>query len=310
MRSTRRPFRFGIQLYQAASRAAWQETARRAESLGYDILVIPDHIGQGTLGYAPALMAVAGATRSLRIGTLVLDNDFRHPALVASEAATLDALSEGRFELGIGAGWDRTDYDVSGIPFDAPKARVSRLAESIQIIKRLFGDDPVTFAGEYYTVRDLKNSPRLVQRPHPPILIGGGGKRMLSIAAREADIVSVMPPGLGSESIPDLRASSMRRGVERVREVAGVHFEHVELNTLLQRLVITDDTRQAAEDLAQKWHMTGEEALETPWALIGTVDQIVDTLRERRERHGVSYWAVHDRMMEAFAPVVARLAGS
>ncbi len=310
MRSTCRPFRFGIQQYQAASRADWRETARRAESLGYDVLLIPDHLGQGVLAYAPALLAVAEATSTLRIGTLVLDNDFRHPALVASETATLDVLSEGRFELGMGAGWDRADYDVSGIPFDAPGVRVSRLEESIQIIKRLFGGSPVTFTGEHYTVRDLENSPRPVQRPHPPILVGGGGPRMLSLAARVADVVSVMPPGVASGAMPDLRASSMQRGVEHVRAVAADRLEHVELNTLLQRLMITDDAHQASEDLAQQWHMTGEEVLETPWALIGTVDQVADILRERRERFGVSYWVVHDRVMEAFAPVVAQLAGS
>jgi probable F420-dependent oxidoreductase len=255
-------------------------------------------------------MSIAEATATLRIGTLVLDNDFRHPALVASEAATLDVLSDGRFELGMGAGWDRSDYDVSGIPFEAPKVRVSRLEESVQVVRRLLSEHPVTCEGTHYTVHGLTNAPRPVQRPHPPILIGGGGRRVLSVAAREADIVSVMPTGLGMDSMPDLRASSMRRGVDHVRTEAGTRFEHIELNTLLQRLVITDNTHQAAEELAVQWQMTVDEALDTPWALIGTVDQVVDTLRERRERFGLSYWVVHDRYMDAFAPVVTRLAGS
>jgi len=304
-----RPFRFGIQQYQATSAAEWREKARRAEALGYDILVNADHIGQGGLTFAPALMAVADATTTLRIGTLVLDNDFRHPALVAADSATLDLLSDGRFELGIGAGWDRMDYDVSGIPFDAPKVRVDRLAESVGIIKRLLGGELVTFNGKQYAIHDLTNYPPPVQQPHPPILIGGGGPRMLSIAAREADIVSIMPAGVATGTMPDLRATSMTRGVGRVREAAGERFGELELNTLLQRLVVTDDTRSAAEDLANQWNMTIEDALDSPWALMGTIDHIVDVLQARRNRFGMSYWIVHDRLMEAFAPVVDRLAG-
>lgn len=199
---------------------------------------------------------------------------------------------------------------MSGIPFEAPEKRVSRLEESVQIIKRLFGNDPVTFAGEYFTILNLKNYPPPIQQPHPPILIGGGGRRMLSIAAREANVVSIMPPGVASRTIPNLQATSMSRGVQRVREVADDRFDQLELNTLLQRIVITNDTRQVADDLALQWNMTAEDAIETPWALIGTVDQIVETLRARREQFGVSYWVVHDRYIDDFAPVVARLVGT
>lgn len=305
-----RPFRFGIQHDDAASAAAWREAGHRAEGLGYDVLVTADHISQGGLAFAPALMAVADATTSLRIGTLVLDNDFRHPALVAAEAATLDVLSDGRFELGIGAGWDRADYEVSGIPFDAPGIRVSRLQESITILKRAFGDDPVRLAGRHYTVHGLQTAPRPVQRPHPPILVGGGGRRILGLAAREADIVSIMPPGVGSGTMPDLRAEALDRAVERVRGVAGDRLSHIELSTLLQRFVVTDEVQHAAETLARQWQVTPADAVASPWALIGSIDRMVDTLRERRERWGVSYWVVHGRHMDAFAPIVARLAGS
>jgi probable F420-dependent oxidoreductase len=183
-----RPFRFGVQHYPATSGEDWKEKARRAEALGYDTFVMPDHISQGGLAYAPALMAAADATTSLRIGTLVLNNDFRHPALVASEAATLDLLSDGRFELGIGAGWDPIDYEVPGIEFDAPRDRVNRFAESVQIIKQLLAGETVSFTGRYYTVRNLQNAPSSVQRPHPPLLIGAAGPRMLAIAAREAGL--------------------------------------------------------------------------------------------------------------------------
>jgi probable F420-dependent oxidoreductase len=304
-----RPFRFGIQQHRATSAEDWREKAKRAEALGYDILVVPDHIGQGVLSYAPALTAVADATTALGIGTLVLDNDFRHPALLAADATTLDVLSDGRFELGIGAGWDSADYEVSGIPFDPANIRVSRFEESVQIIKALFTNDSITFAGEYYSICDLKNYPSPVQQPHPPILIGAGGPRMLSIAAREADIVSIMPPGIGSGTTPDLSASSMTRAVGRVRHSAGDRFDQLELSTLLQRLEVTDKARQAAEDLASQWDMTTDDAQETPWALIGTIDQIADKLRERRERFGLSYWILHDRFIDIFAPVVAELAG-
>ncbi|HET7034564.1 MAG TPA: TIGR03621 family F420-dependent LLM class oxidoreductase [Thermomicrobiaceae bacterium] len=304
-----RPFRFGVQQYAATNAAEWAEKARRAEALGYDILVIPDHLGQGVMAYAPALTAAAGATTTLRIGALVLDNDFRHPALVASEAATLDLLSDGRFELGIGAGWDRRDYSASGIPFDSPAVRLRRLEESVRLIKSLLRGEPVTFTGQFYALDALQNSPLPVQRPRIPIMLGGGGPRMLVLAGREADIVSVMPAGLGADAMPDLRASALERAITGLRRAAGERFPRLELNTLLQRLVVTDDAHEAAEQLAGDWQLTPEEALGSPWALIGSADRIVDALLERRERFGLSYWVVQGRHMEAFAPVLAQLAG-
>lgn len=304
-----RPFRFGVQQYAATNAAEWAEKARRAEALGYDILVIPDHLGQGVMAYAPALTAAAGATTTLRIGALVLDNDFRHPALVASEAATLDLLSDGRFELGIGAGWDRRDYSASGIPFDSPAVRLRRLEESVRLIKSLLRGEPVTFTGQFYALDALQNSPLPVQRPRIPIMLGGGGPRMLALAGREADIVSVMPAGLGADAMPDLRASALERAITGLRRAAGERFPRLELNTLLQRLVVTDDAHEAAEQLAGDWQLTPEAALESPWALIGSVDRIVDALLERRERFGLSSWVVQGRHMEAFAPVLAQLAG-
>jgi len=309
------PFRFGVQMWEAQSAAAWKEKARNAERLGYDILVIPDHFpapSGGSLGYAPALAAAAAATTRLRIGTNVLDNDFRHPALVASDAATLDLLSDGRFELGIGAGWDQGDYERSGIAFDRPGVRVQRLTESVQIIKRLFTGGPVAFSGEHFTINGLERYPKLVQQPHPPLLIGAAGPRLTAFAAREANIISVMarvvPPGVPIYT--DLTAAGVEEKVRWIRQAAGERFDDIELNILMQRVIVTTDWRSAAETLSEQWHITPAETLESPFALIGTSEEMVEAIRARRERHGISYLTVFERDMEAFTPVVPHLTGS
>lgn len=176
-----RTFRFGVQIASAGSAQEWADLARRAEELGYSSVFMPDHFGE-QLAPVPALMAAADATTDLRIGALVFGNDYKHPVVLAKEAATLDVLSGGRFEFGIGAGWMNTDYEESGIQHDRPGVRIDRLAESVQICKGLFGEDPVTFEGEHYRISGLNGMPKPVQRPHPPVLIGGGGKRVLSLA--------------------------------------------------------------------------------------------------------------------------------
>ncbi len=286
------------------------ERALRAEALGYDTLVIPDHIG-GRLAWGPALMAAAAATTTLRIGTLALDNDFRHPALVASEAATLDLLSDGRFELGIGAGWLREDYEKSGLPFDPPAIRVSRFEESIQIIKGLFGGDVVHHDGAFYKIADLEVFPKPVQQPHPPLLIGAGGKRMLRIAAREADIVGLVPPALPEGGLSlEIAAESVERQVTYLREQAGERAASLELQMLNQFLAVTDDARSAAADLSTRWSLPAETLLQSPHVIIGTVDSIVEKLIAERERYGISYIVVRGHSLDEFAPVVARLSGS
>jgi probable F420-dependent oxidoreductase len=185
-----RTFRFGVQEHRAPSAKAWKEKAREVESLGYATLYLPDHFTD-QVGPIAALMAAADATTTLRVGSLVFDNDYRHPVVLAKEAATLDLLSEGRLDLGLGAGWMASDYEQAGIPFDSAGTRISRMEEALTIIKGLFTGEPFTFAGEHYRLTSMEGSPRPVQRPHPPILLGGGGRRMLRIAAREADIVNV-----------------------------------------------------------------------------------------------------------------------
>jgi probable F420-dependent oxidoreductase len=307
-----RPFRFGAQISQATSRQEWREKARKAEALGYNILQMPDHLGE-QLAIGPALAVAAEATTALRIGTLVWQNDLRHPTLLAKEIATLDLLSDGRFEPGIGAGGSYPpDFTWSGIPFDPPKTRVDRLEESLHVIKAALGDDPVTFAGQYYTIAEYQGHPKPVQRPHPALFIGGGGRRMLTIAARAANIVGLLPPMLANSGQFDLAsatAAGVAAQIETVREAAGPRFPDLELNILVQRLIVTDDAQQASEDLSRDWKpLTPEEILDTPCLLIGTIDDIVARLRDHRDRLGITYYTVFEHDMDAFAPIVERLA--
>lgn len=310
MTPSTRPFRFGVQCWTATSRAEWQEYARRAEALGYDVFLIPDHV-ENRLAYGPALMAAADVTTKLRIASFVLDNDFRHPVFVASEAATLDLLSDGRFELGIGAGHLKVDYERSGIPFEAPGVRLGRLKESVRIIKGLFGDAPLTFHGEHYRVTELVGSPKPVQQPRPPILIGVGGPRALAFAAQEADIVTVTAPAIpgGGLDVTYIAQERVEQQVARVRAAAGARFAQLELSILSQRVIVTDDRQAAADEIARAWELEPEIVLNSPYMLIGSVEQIVELLQERRERLGISYIVVFGHYMEEFAPVVARLAG-
>jgi probable F420-dependent oxidoreductase len=276
-----RPFRFGIQVSGASSREAWIATARKAEALGYSTLLVDDHLGN-PLAPLPALVTAAEVTTTLRIGTFVLANDFRHPVLLAREAATLDLLSSGRLELGLGTGYALADYTQSGIPLSPPGVRVSRFAEAVQIIKGMFADAPLTFAGRYYSIHDL-NGATPIQRPHPPLLIGGGGQRMLSLAAREADIVSVniKTTPTGGFDFRSLTAEAAAQKVAWVREAAGEHFQALELNLLVPLIAMTNNQRQGAEQLLRHWGIDTEafsvgQVLESPSALLGSVDQIVD----------------------------------
>jgi probable F420-dependent oxidoreductase len=310
---TPRPFRFAAQLSTAPSAKAWAEMARKAEDLGYSSLTMPDHFGD-QLAPVPALMAAAHATSRLRIGTLLFDNDYKHPLVLAKEAATLDLLSDGRVELGLGAGWMKSDYEQSGIPYDPPSVRVDRFEEGIAVIKGLMADGPFSFEGRHYRIAGHNGLPKPRQRPHPPIIIGGGGKRVLSIAAREADIVSVnanLREGLGGpETAPNMVPAETSRKVEWVRQAAGDRFDQIELNVLIGFALVTDDAKSIAEAMAPAFgDITPEEALHVPACLVGTVDFMVDELQRRREKWGFSYIAFEGEW-EALAPVVSRLAGT
>ena len=307
-----RPFRFGVTAPTPTAGTDWIARARRVEQLGYSILVVPDHF-RDHLAPVPALTAAALATTRLRVGSLVFSNDFRHPAVLARDAATIDVLSGGRFELGLGAGWLREEYDQTGIPFDAPGTRIERLEEAVPIIKGLLAGERVTFAGRHYTIADLEGRPTPVQRPHPPIAIGGGGRRTLTLAAREATIVGLVPrarrDGSGLD-LADLSDAATRQKLEWVRAAAGDGFDSLEINALIQAVAVTDQRTAAADQLAARFKASRDVVLETPYVLVGSVEEICATLCERRERWGISYLTVFERDMEAFAPVVARLAGA
>ena len=307
-----RPFRFGVTAPTPSAGTDWVERARRVEQLGYSILVVPDHF-RDHLAPVPALTAAALATTRLRVGSLVFSNDFRHPAVLAKEAATIDVLSGGRFELGLGGGWLRAEYDQTGIPFDAPGTRIERLEEAVTIIKGLLAGERVTFAGRHYTIADLEGRPTPVQRPHPPIAIGGGGRRTLTLAAREASIVGLVPrarrDGSGLD-LADLSDAATREKLEWVRSAAGDRFASLEIHALIQAVAVADRRTAAADDLASRFKVARDVVLETPYVLLGTIKEICETLRARRERYGISYLTVFERDMEVFAPVVARLAGT
>lgn len=307
-----RPFRFGVNVRTAGSAAEWADKARKIERLGYSVLLVPDHLAE-LLAPFPALAAAASATTRLRVGTAVLNNDFRHPVLLAREAATLDVLSDGRLELGLGAGHMQSEYEQAGLAFDPGATRVERLAEAVVIVKRLLEGEPVTFAGRHYRVGGHAIHPRPVQRPRPPVFIGGNAPRLLAVAAREADIVGLtgiaFRLGGREPDVADFRAAAVDERVHLVRETAG--GRSLELNALVQRVIVTDDRRKAAEELATgRWaRLTPEEILASPYVLVGTADQMVDDLRARRERWGISYVMTHEPYMDTLAPVVARLAG-
>jgi probable F420-dependent oxidoreductase len=308
-----RPFRFAAQIDGAPSAKAWADRARQAEDLGYSTLTMPDHFGD-QLAPVPALMAAADATTTLRIGTLVFDNDYKHPLVLAKEAATLDLLSDGRLELGLGAGWMKTDYEQSGMAYDPPAVRVDRFEEALIVIKGLMADAPFSFAGQHYTITEHDGLPKPVQRPHPPIIIGGGGKRVLSIAARHADIISVNPnlrEGLGGvETAPNAVPAMTTRKIDWIREAAGDRFDDIELNVLVGFCLVTDDAAKIAAGMAGAFGVSAEEALHVPICLVGTVDWMVDELQRRREEWGFSYIGVDGGSWEAFAPVVSRLSGT
>jgi probable F420-dependent oxidoreductase len=317
--ATGRRFRFGVVGEGIRSGEQLAAEARRAEALGYATLLLRDHFVPEPFGdqLAPtvALMAAAGVTRTLRLGTMVLDNDYRHPVLLAKEAATLDLLSGGRFELGVGAGWLRDEYERAGMRFDAPGVRVARLEESLQVLKGLLAGSAFAFSGVHYTVAGLESFPRPVQRPHPPILVGAGSRRMLGIAGREADIVGILPRALPngtiSEDLSERSPETIDRKLDWVRQAAGGRFGELELSMMVS-VIVADDHRKAAAQLAAErgWGAAASErVLEMPSVFVGGVDRIVELMQARRDRYGFSYYVVADEDMEALGPVVGRLAG-
>ena len=309
--TTQPPFRFGIQANATGGRRDWTELARRVEDSGYATMTMPDHF-DGQLAPVPALQCAADATTDLRLGALVYDNDYKHPVVLAKELATMDVLSDGRVEIGLGAGWMATDYERSGIPYDPPGVRVSRFIEGLAVIKGALGPGPFSFSGEHYTITDYDGFPKPVQTL-PPVLIGGGGPRVLKFAAREADIVGINATltsgAIDQSTFGSMTAEAVDAKVALVRDTALEAGREVEMNIRAFMVFVTDDVSAALDTLSQFTGAPTEVIASSPFALVGPVDKIVDDLLERRERWGFSYVIVGQNEVDQFAPVVAELAG-
>jgi probable F420-dependent oxidoreductase len=269
---------------------------------------MPDHITD-QLAPMPALTAAAAATTTLRVGSFVFDNDYRNPVMLAKEATTLDLLSGGRLEFGIGAGWNTRDYRQLGIPYDTPKVRVDRMEEAIALIKRLWIEEKVTHEGPYYRVRDATVLPRPTQQPHPPVMIGGGGPRMLRIAARDAQIVA-LAPGVNARGGPNLRTVTTDSVAKRIAILKrSPRFAELELNVIVFDAQVTDAARSIVDALTARLKAAVTAVVDTPFFMYGSRASLVEDLVARRERLGVSYIALPGRAMREFGPVVAALRG-
>lgn len=297
----------------ATDREQWLQQLHKADSLGYSTVTVSDHFG-ARLAPLVALAAAAEHT-DLRLGTLVLANDFRHPAVLAKEAASLDVLSRGRFELGLGTGWLKEDYDGPGIPLDEAAVRVDRLEEAVAVIKGLWGPGRFAFSGEHYRI-DLDGHPKPVQGPHPPLLIAGGSKRILTLAGREADIVGIsVRLDRGERAQLDKAVvSSPREVIEQklgwIRDGAGERYPRLELNTLVFEAHVTDSAGRTLDRIGAESGTPAQVVGESLQVLVGSVDEICETMEARRAEYGLSYYTFYEPDMETMAPVVARLSGS
>lgn len=331
-----RPFRFAVQSYSASSAAEWRNRARQAEDLGYSALHLADHyVGPGRvveqtshpvqeLAAVPAMMAAAEATSRLRVGCRVFCVDYHHPVVLAKQAATLDLLSEGRLELGLGAGWLRAEYEALRIPFNPPGRRIRRLAATIALVKQAMGGADAPFEAGAEAARTAQGAaiaydgfaprPLPVQRPHPPIMVGGGGRRVLSLAAREADIVSLnfnnRAGVIGPDGVHSGAAAATAEKIGWLREAAAERMDAIELEIGAYFTFVQPGAEAIAGEMGRSLGLSAEEMLRHPHGLFGESDAVADELRRRRERYGIHYITVPDSALEAFAPVVAQLAGS
>jgi probable F420-dependent oxidoreductase len=313
------PFRFLADARGDADRQSFAERARRAESLGYHGLVVADHLVE-RLSPVPALATVAAVTEHLRISAFVFNNDLRHPAVLAQDLATLDVLSDGRLDVAIGAGWNRPEYDAIGLPFDPPRTRQARLAEAVAVLKGAFGDGPFSFHGEHYRITDHDGQPKPVQRPHPPFLIGGGGRRTLELAGREAQIVGLAPRvrPIGGVDAHSLTMEAAEEKLAWVRAAAGDRYPELTINIYpsTSEPMVTDHPLAAVRRIADRLNarpgteraITAHELLESPHLFIGSIQGLTEKFVALRERLGVSSIMVGE--MGLLDPVVERLAGT
>ena len=321
-----KPFRFAVQSFHADSAKEWREGARQVEDLGYSALHLADHIiGPGpaleatnhplqTLAAVPAMAVAAEATTKLRIGCRVFCIDYRPAAVLAKEAATLDFFSDGRLELGLGAGWLKGEYDAIGLPFDPIGMRIDRLGETVRFIKAYMTPEQLDFSGTHVNAKGYQGVPQPIQTPHPPIMIGGGGRRVLSLAAREADIVSINFNNragiIGPDGVMSGTADATAEKVGWIRDAAGDRFDSLEIEIGAYFTFVGEGTAAIAEGMAASFGFTPEQMRAHPHGLFGSVDEVCDELVRRREAYGISYVTVGGDAREAFAPVVARLAGT
>ncbi|MGW0084708.1 LLM class F420-dependent oxidoreductase [Streptomyces sp. NPDC003393] len=294
-----RPFRFGVNLLDLAPAGEWRAKCRRAEQLGYDVLLVPDHLGWPAP--FPALVAAAEATERPRLGTFVLNAGFWNPALLAREVATTDALTDGRLEVGLGTGYVRAEHERAGLPWGSPGERVDHVRHTVEELKRLLGSP--------------EQEPRPVQEPGIPLLIGANGDRMLRLAAEHADIAAFTAarsvPGSASGQLEPLTAEELDERVALYRKLAAGRPEPAELNLLIQLVAVTDDPEPVLQPLLERLpRLTVEQVPALPIVLVGTLEQIVERVRAQRERYGFTYLTVLEPYMEAFAPVMEALRGA
>ncbi|MGH8961862.1 MAG: TIGR03621 family F420-dependent LLM class oxidoreductase [Jatrophihabitantaceae bacterium] len=312
-----RPFHFLADVSALVDGAELAARARRAEQLGYHCVVLPDHL-LGQLSPVVTVATVAAATSTLRMSAFVMNNDLRHPAVLAQDLASIDVLSGGRLDVAIGAGWNKPEYDAIGLRFDPAPLRQARLAESIAVLKGLFAGSPFSFAGEHYTITDYTAGPVPIQRPHPPFFIGGGGRRTLSLAGREADIV-----GLAARILPNatldaapLTLAATREKIAWVRAAAGDRFESLEFNIYPSGwpVTVTDNLRAEARRVIDGLRsrsgveLTEDEVIDSPHLFIGSIDRLVEKFLQLREELGISSILLGE--LDELTPVLERLVGS
>ena len=304
-----RGFRFGVQVSKETSAKGWAELARRTEAAGYEVLTMPDHFTD-QLAPVPALMAAANATTTLRVGALVFDNDYKHPVVLAKELATIDLLSDGRLDIGLGAGWMISDYEEAGMPYDSPKVRIDRFIEGVAVIRGAMAEGSFSFSGDHYTITNYNGQPKPIQA-RPPLLIGGGGKRVLSYAAREADIIGIngtLTAGVvGPEALETMTAESVDEKVAIVAAAGAHRINDIEMNIRTFFVKVTNDRAATVEGISSMFGVSKELIDASPFALIGSVEECIEQLLERRERWGFSYTIVGAENIDECAPIVAAL---
>jgi probable F420-dependent oxidoreductase len=305
-----RRFRFGVEMLDTFDGMTWVESARHIESLGYSTLFAGDHLDEG-FGPIMSMATAALATTELVVSAAVLCTDFRNPAFLARELASIDLMSHGRLEIGLGAGYQINDYKGSGIPMDPPKVRVERLMEHVAVLRGLFGDEPFNFDGEHYRIENLNGTPKPFTPGGPPIMVAGGGPRMLRFAARHADIIGVNSMLAHSDQRPESNRDAAAENIDQkfawIREAAGPRFDRLVFHGWLKAAAVTENASELAGEIGEARGIPAEEVLESPLFLIGSVDEIVEKLYQRRERWGYSYYTILQESADEFAPVLERL---